>query len=131
MAPSLTPRGDRLTRPAGALNNPRCGRRSHHLSQKGTGGIAEGKPTCGTVRKQFARRIGEAAPELSALDSVINDLKSAAEVPAIIKTEKILVPDQTTIPENRELRRRIIELEVDVDLEPKMGTIEPIIGTKN
>jgi hypothetical protein len=75
----VTARGDRLTGPAGALNNPRCGRRSHHLSQKGTGGMAEGKPACGTVRKQLARRIGDVAPELSALDSVINDLKSAAE----------------------------------------------------
>ena len=73
--------------------------------------MAKGKPACGTVRKQLARRIGDAAPELSALDSVINDLKSAAEVPAIIKTEKVLVPDQTTIAENRELKRRIIELE--------------------
>jgi hypothetical protein len=41
--------------------------------------MAEGKPACGTVRKQLARRIGDVAPELSALDSVINDLKSAAE----------------------------------------------------
>src|SRR5258708_6089085 len=53
--------------------------------------MAEGKPACGTARKQLARRIGDAAPELSALDSLINDLKSAAEVPAIIKTEKVLV----------------------------------------
>jgi hypothetical protein len=29
-------------------------------------------------------------------------------VPAIIKTEKVLVPDQTTIADNRELKRRII-----------------------
>jgi hypothetical protein len=55
--------------------------------------MAGGKPACGTVRKQLARRIGDAAPELSALDSLINDLKSAAEVPAITKTEKVLVPD--------------------------------------
>jgi hypothetical protein len=53
--------------------------------------MAEGKPACGTVRRQPARRIRDAAPELSALDSVINDLKSAAEVPAVIKTEKVLV----------------------------------------
>ena len=58
--------------------------------------MAEGKPACGMIRKQLAGRIGDAAQELSALDSVINELKSAAEVPAIITTEKVLTADQTT-----------------------------------
>ncbi len=56
-------------------------------------------------------------PKLSALDSVVNDLKSAAEVPAIIEAERVLVPDETTIAKNRELKQRIIELEERLERE--------------
>jgi hypothetical protein len=80
--------------------------------------MAEGKPAYGTVRRQPARRIGDAAPELSALDSDINELKSAAKVPAIIKTEKVLVPHGPVAHSERVAGRRC-----SPGLEPNFGAV--------